>query len=107
MSGVGPGKKFEIGAFLPEGSKVKKIEVEAPEDPDDKALRLRKEFWTWVVKDLTAYAVSFLFVLIIGLYCFFVVARYGVASAEAKLVLPLITTLFGGVVGMVVGKASK
>jgi hypothetical protein len=107
MSGAGPGKKFEIGAFLPEGSKVKKIEVEAPEDPEDKEFRLRKEFWTWVLKDLAAYAASLLFVLIISLYCFSVVARHGVASPEAKLVLPMITTLFGGVVGVVVGRSSK
>ncbi len=102
-----PAKKFDIGGLLAEGSKVKKLEVESPEDPADKDLRLKKEFWTFVVKDMAAYAVSFLFILLIGLYCLYVVARYGVASTEAKIVLPLITSLFGGVVGMVVGRATK
>jgi hypothetical protein len=36
-----------------------------------------------------------------------VVASKGVVSAEARVVFRLITTLFGGVVGMIVGKAGK
>jgi hypothetical protein len=99
--------KFDIGALLHEESKVEHLEIKSPEDPDDKALRLRKEFWSYLVKDLAAYLISYVFLLLIGLYCLYVVARYGVASSEAKLVLPLITTLFGGVVGMIVGRASK
>jgi hypothetical protein len=81
-----PAKKFDVGGLLPQDASIKEIKIEAPEDPDGKKLRLRKEFWTWVAKDLAAHAVSFLFVLIIGIYCFAVVARYGVASPEAKLV---------------------
>ena len=103
----GPARKFDLGPLLPEGRVVKKIEVEAPEDEADKTLRLRKDWWSFVVKDLGPYVLSFLFVLLIGLYCLYVVAHHGVASAEAKLVLPMITTLFGGVVGMVIGKATK
>jgi hypothetical protein len=60
-----------------------------------------------VVKELAAYPVSFLFLGAIGGYCCFVVARNGVVSAEARAVFPLITTPFGGVVGLIVGKAGK
>jgi hypothetical protein len=98
-------QKFDIGGLLPEGSKVENVTIKAPEDPEEKAARLRTEFWSFVVKDLAAYAVAFLFLIVIGGYCCFVIARNGVVSAEARAVFPLITTLFGGVVGLIVGKA--
>ena len=100
-------QKFDIGGLLPEGSKVENVSIKAPEDPEDKAARLRREFWSFVVKELAAYAVAFLLLVMIGGYCCFVVARHGVVSHEARAVFPLITTLFGGVVGMIVGKAGK
>ena len=99
--------KFEIGGLLPEGSKVESIVIKAPEDSDEKAARLRREFWSFAVKELAAYLVAFVFLLVIGGYCCFVVARHGVVSPEARAVFPLITTLFGGVVGVIVGKAGK
>ena len=97
--------KFDIGGLLPEGSKVDSFSIKAPEDPEEKAARLRREFWSFVIKDLGAYAVAFFFLITIGCYCCFVVARYGVISAEARSVLPLLTTLFGGVVGLIIGRA--
>ena len=100
-------QKFDIGGLLPEGSKVESVSIKAPEDLEDKAARLRREFWSFVVKELAAYAVAFLFLGAIGGYCCVVVARNGVVSAEARAVFPLITTLFGGVVGMIIGKAGK
>jgi hypothetical protein len=100
-------QKLDIGGLLPEGSKVKNISIEAPEDPEDKAARLRTEFWSFVVKELAAYGIAFFFLAIIGGYCCFVVASHGVVSPEARAVFPLITTLFGGVVGLIVGRAGK
>lgn len=100
-------QKFDIGGLLPEGSKVESINIRSPEDPADREARLRREFWDFVVKELTAYLVAFLFLIVIGAYCCFVVARYGVVSPEARQVFPLITTLFGGVVGMIIGKAGR
>ena len=99
--------KFDIGALLPEGSKVEGLNIKAPEDPEDKAARLRREFWSFAVKEIAAYAVAFLFLNMIGGYCFAVVAWHGVVSPEARAVFPLVTTLFGGVVGVIVGKAGK
>jgi hypothetical protein len=102
-----PSQKFDIRGVLPEGSKVESISINSPEDPKDKAARLRSEFWSFMVKELSAYAVAFLFLIVIGGYCCVVIARYGVTSDEARTVFPLITTLFGGVIGMIVGKAGK
>ncbi len=102
-----PDKKFDIAHLMPEGSKVETFSIKAPEDPQEKAARLRREFWSFMVKELAAYAIAFLFLVVIGGYCCYVVARHGVVSPEARAVFPLITTLFGGVVGMIVGKAGK
>jgi len=52
-------KKFDIGGLLPDGSKVKNLSIESPEDPEDKVARLRREFWSFVVKELAAFAVGF------------------------------------------------
>ena len=98
-------RRFDIADLLPEGSKVESISIKAPEDPDDKAARLRRESWSFVVKELAAYLVAFLF--LIGGYCCFVVVQNGVASPEARVVFPLLTTPFGGVVGMIIGRAGK
>lgn len=73
---------------MPQGSMVKDITIKAPEDPEDKSARLHREYWTFVVKDLTAYAIAFLFLIVIGGYCCFVVARHGVVSPEARAVFP-------------------
>lgn len=99
--------KFDIGVVLAQGSKVDSLTIKAPEDHEDKAARLRREFWSFVVKDLTAYAVGFTFLIVIVGYCCYVVAHHGVVSPEARAVFPLITTLFGGVVGLIVGKSVK
>ena len=99
--------KFDIGGLFPEGSKVESIVIKAPEDPDVRVARLRQEKWSFFVKELGAYLIAFLFLIVIGGYCCFVVARHGVVSPEARAVFPLITTLFGGVVGIIVGKAGK
>jgi hypothetical protein len=96
-----------IFGFIAKGSKVTSFTIAAPEDKQDKEARLQREFWTFFVKDLSAYAVAWLFLVVIGAYCCIEVARYGVTSNEARAVFPLITTLFGGVVGLIVGKAGK
>jgi hypothetical protein len=102
-----PAQKFDLSGSVSKGLIIEEVKLKAPEDPDDKKLRLRKEYWTFLVKDLGAYVVSFLFVLIIGIYCLIVVCRYGVSSPEAKVVWPIITTLFGGVLGLIVGRSMK
>ena len=102
-----PSKRFDLGDLIAAGMKIRGFTVESPEDPEDKSARLRQEFWSFLVKDLTVHAVAFLFLLLIGGYCCYVVARNGVVSAEARAVFPLLTTLFGGVVGLIIGKAGK
>lgn len=100
-------RKFDLGPLLAAAWKLESPNIEAPEDPEDKAARLWRESWSFAVKELVAYIIAFLFLIIIGGYCCFVVARHGVVSPEARVVFPLITTLFGGVVGMIVGRAGK
>jgi hypothetical protein len=99
--------KFDVAGLFPEGMKVDTLTIRAPEEADVKAARLSQEKWAFFVKELGAHFISFLFLIVIGCYCCFVVTRYGVISQEARAVFPLLTTLFGGVVGVIVGKAAK
>ena len=99
--------KFEIGKFLPEGSRVKSLSVEAPEDLEDKKARLFRERWSFLAKEVAMYCFIYVFLFCVLFYSFFVVAKYGSASPEAKNVLPFITTLLGGVLGVIVGRAAK
>lgn len=100
-------ESFNFRGTLPGGSKVDTITIKAKEDPADKRLRHRKELWSFVVQDLTVYLVSYGFVIAIGVYCCIVAVRHGLESPEAKIVSPIITTLFGGLLGVIVGRSSK
>ncbi len=100
-------ENFNFRGTLPGGSRVDTITIKGKEDPAEKRLRLRQEYLSFLIKELAAYLVSFLFLIAIGGYCCLVVVRYGVTSAEARVVFPLLTTLFGGVVGLIIGRASK
>ena len=100
-------QKFDIGSLLPEGSKVETVVIKTPEDPGDKAARLHNERWSLWIKELAPYVVAYVFLIAIAVYCCGVVVIHGVVSPEARAVFPLITTLFGGVLGVVVGKAGK
>jgi hypothetical protein len=99
--------KFDIGGWFPEDMKLESLNFKAPEDPDDKAARLLREKWSFFFKELGVYFLSYLFLFAIGGYCCFVVIRYGAVSQEARAVFPLLTTLFGGVLGVIVGKNAK
>lgn len=102
-----PTERFSLSGDLPKGSKLETLSIKPPEDPAEKRFRLRKEFWLFLVKDLAAYLVSYAFLIGIGGYCCYLVIRHGVRSPEATAVLPLLTSLFGGAVGLVIGRASK
>ncbi len=99
--------KFHVGEWFHEGMRIDVLNFKAPEDPEDKAARIAREKWSFVVMQLSAYLVSYLFLIVVGVYCCFVAIRYGVESPAGRTVLPLLTTLLGGVLGVIVGKASK
>lgn len=102
-----PDQKFDIGRYIPDGSKVDDFHFKTPEDVDDKAARLIRESWSFLVERLAVYVFGYMFLTVISAYCSYVIASHGAVSPEGKAVLPLLTTLFGGVLGVIVGKAAK
>ena len=100
-------RKFGLSDLPITRLEVESILLEAPEDSDDKAARLHRERWSFLVERLAVYLFAYLFLSVISLYCCYVVARYGFESPEGRRVFPLLTTLFGGVLGVIVGKAAK
>jgi hypothetical protein len=54
---------------LPKDTKIKRIEIEAAEEPGDKELRRRKDLLSFYVKDLAPFVVALLVFLAVGGYC--------------------------------------
>ncbi len=98
---------FDLREILTKGVKLKKLEFEGSEEPEDKRLRRRKDFLAFLVKDLLAYVVAFGFIGAIGIYCFVILLKHGAASEEAQKVWPIISGILSGIVGMVFGRATK
>jgi hypothetical protein len=95
-----------IGSLI-RGTRIKRLEIEGPEEPEDKRLRRRKDFLAFLVKDLLAYIVAFGFISAIGTYCFVVLLKHGAASEEAQKVWPIVSAILSGIMGMVFGRATK
>jgi hypothetical protein len=89
------------------GLKVTSVEIEGPEDPEDKRLRRRKDFLLFLVKDLLAYLVAFTFIIAMAIYSFVILSKHGAASEEAQKVWPIVSAILAGIMGMVFGRATK
>lgn len=94
-------------AAMFQGLRATNFSAERLDTPEEEAHKRRKDFLSFIVKEIAALVIALLFVAVIGAYCCYVVGAYGVTSPEAKQVLPLLTASFGGVVGMAFGKATK
>ncbi|MCA1684600.1 MAG: hypothetical protein LC745_01160 [Planctomycetia bacterium] len=94
-------------AAMFQGLKATSFSAERLDTPEEEAHKRKKDFISFLVKEIAALVMALLFIAIISTYCCYVVAAHGVTSPEAKQVLPLLTALFGGVVGMAFGKAAK
>jgi hypothetical protein len=90
-----------------QGARIEELTIRGPEDPEDKRLRRRKDFLAFLVKDLLAYLVAFLFIGAIGIYSFYILIKHGATSEEAQKVWPIVSGILAGIVGMVFGRATK
>ncbi len=90
-----------------QGIRVKSFEAERMETPEDSAHKRTKDLVEFFVKTVAPLVIAYLFNAIMGGYCCVVVATHGVTSPEAKVVMPLLTSLFGGVIGLAFGQSMK
>lgn len=69
-------------------------------------LRRKKEFLTFLVKDLAPFAVGLVFLLASGVYCFFVLLNPKTPPEMQRNAWSAFMMLLTGVVGFVFGKAA-
>jgi hypothetical protein len=94
-------------AAMFQGLRATNFLAERMDTPEEESHKRKKDMISFLVKEIAALVIAMIFITVIGGYCCYVVAIYGVVSPEAKQVLPLLTALFGGVVGLAFGKATK
>jgi hypothetical protein len=93
------GKQFDPKKF--------KVEIKTTEHPTELDHRLRKEFLSFVVKDLSAYGVAILIVLIVLIYCFSVLVLRSSSPEQKSWAMSVLTSILTGAIGFAFGKTSK
>jgi len=93
------GKQFDPKKF--------KVEIKTAEQPTEMDHRLRKEFLSFVVKDLSTYGVAILIVLVVLIYCFSVLVLRNSPAEERSWAMSVLTSILTGAVGFAFGKTSK
>lgn len=93
------GKQFDPKKF--------KVEIKTAEDPTEMDYRLRKEFFSFSVKDLWTYGVAILIVLVVLIYCFIVLVIRSSSPEEKNWAMSVLTSILTGAIGFAFGKSSK
>jgi hypothetical protein len=100
-------KQFDFNKLLPEGDVKVDLQVKTAEDADEKALRLKKEFLAFLVKDLGINVLAAIFVIVIFVVCLVMLVNPRAPADEKKWAQSAVSVILAGVVGIAFGKASK
>lgn len=100
----GPGD-FNIGKLL--DPKRLDFQIKTPEHPAEREYRLRKEFLSFLVRDLSAYLLAVLIVLVVLAYCFRVLVVRDSTPQERGWAMSVLASTLTGAVGFAFGKSSK
>jgi hypothetical protein len=93
------GKQFDPKKF--------KVEIKTAEQPTEMDHRLRKEFLSFIVKDLSTYGVAILILLVALIYCFSVLVIRSSSAEEKSWAMSVLTSILTGAIGFAFGKSSK
>lgn len=89
--------------FVAEG----KLEFKPPETAPERNYRLRKDFWSFFIKEALVYIVALLILSMTTVYCLWTLWRSDAPLEERKWVMSTLTSLLVGIVGYVFGKSTK
>ena len=98
-------KPSEISRLL--DPKRVRFEIETLEDPKEKEERLRKEFLSFLFKDLSAYVAAILIVLVAIVSCFVVLVLRESTLQEKSWAMSVLSSIFTGAVGFAFGKSAS
>lgn len=99
--------KLDIGDLLSRDDVKVDLQVSTSEDDKEKALRLRKDFLGFIVKELAPYVLAMGFIVAIGWYCFTVLNRSASTTEEKQRAWSGLSAILGLVVGVITGKGIK
>src|SRR5262245_37451622 len=100
-------RKAEIAPLSVPGMELKALEYKPVEDDQERSQRLRKEMLNFFVKDLLIWIIGCLFIILTGLYCFWVLIRTNSPPADKERAWSAFMAILGGIVGLLFGKAAK
>lgn len=83
------------------------IQLRATEGRDEKKLRLRKEYLSFLVKDLLIYVVGVLLLIAAAIYAFLILSTRNSPEPDRQFARSLMTALLTGVVAFLFGKSTK
>jgi hypothetical protein len=98
-------KSLDLGKVV--DPKKFKVEIKTIEHPAEMDHRLRKEFLSFVVKDLSTYGVAILIVLVVLIYCFRVLVLRSSSADEKTWAMSVLTSILTGAIGFAFGKTAK
>jgi hypothetical protein len=96
-------KPLDLGG-LPD-PKHFEFELKTREIPAERDARLRKEFLSFLFKDLSAYVVAVLIVLVALVSCFVVLVLRDSTLQEKTWAMSVLSSIFTGAVGFAFGKS--
>jgi uncharacterized RDD family membrane protein YckC len=98
-------KSLDLGKLL--DPKRVKFEIKTPEDPAERDHRLRKEFLSFLIKDLSAYVIAVLIIIVVLIYCFVALVIRNSSPQERGWAMSVLASILTGAVGFAFGKSSK
>jgi hypothetical protein len=93
--------------ILPQGLQATEFRAQRPEDETERAFRLKKEYWSFLVKDLLAYCLALVLILAAALYAFSILLSSQTAAEDRQFAMSILTSLLTAVAGFAFGKASR
>jgi heme/copper-type cytochrome/quinol oxidase subunit 4 len=100
-------KKVDFSTLLEKTDLTVDAQFKTPEDSQEKAQRLRKELVGFYFKDIGAWILAFVFVVVIGACSFWIVMRTGFDPAEKEWARSVISAIVAGIIGFIFGKTAK
>jgi hypothetical protein len=93
---------------IPRGSTIEgEWKVRPPESAAERRHRLRKDAWSFWVKEASTYIVALLVMVSTTVYCLWALFQPGLSREDRQWVMSVLGSLLVGIVGYVFGKATK
>jgi hypothetical protein len=81
---------------VPAGMRVGNFQFEPIEDEQEKAQRLRKDMLSFYFKDLSVWMLGYLFIVLTGFYCFWVLTRSDATAVDKDRAWSAFMAILGG-----------